>query len=195
MALGVTGGIGAGKSEVLRAFARHGVPVISADEIVHDLLQNDPAVRESLRERWGEEIVGAGGGIDRAKVARLVFDNTDELNWLESVLHPRVADRRTAWLDQLSVGKDPPSLCAMEIPLLYETGGEAQLDAVLVVTAPSKLRRSRVNHATDDREQRLIPDAEKVIRADFTYENVGTLEELDAYVIDLIRELNNWSES
>ena len=80
-------------------------------------------------------------------------------------------------------------MCAMEIPLLYETGGEGQFDAVLVVTAPLTIRRSRVNHATDGREQRLIPDTEKVSRADFTYENTGTLEEIDAYIIDLIRKL------
>jgi len=86
----VTGGIGAGKSEVLRAFARRGVPTISADEIVHELIAGDPDVRAALEERFGTT--------DRARIGEIVFADRDELAWLEALLHPRVVARRDEWL-------------------------------------------------------------------------------------------------
>lgn len=180
---------------MLAAFARHGVPVISSDEIVHELLADDVSVIESLRSRWGDQVTGARGEIDRKKVGAVVFEDRVELEWLERVLHPRVVDRYLTWRDDLGRQPKPPDLCVIEIPLLYEAGSEADLDAVLAVTAPSDVRRDRVSHATDEREQRLLPESEKRRRADFTYENVGTLEELDAFVTDLIRELSAWSGS
>jgi dephospho-CoA kinase len=77
-----------------------------------------------------------------------------------------------------------------EVPLLYETGGDARFDKVVVITAPSKLRRARSDVTADDRESRLIPDSEKVKRADFSYKNIGTLEELDAFVKSVLAELS-----
>jgi dephospho-CoA kinase len=76
------------------------------------------------------------------------------------------------------------------VPLLYETGGDARFDKVVVVTAPSKLRRARSSVAVDDREARLIPDKEKVERADFSFKNTGSLEELDAFVKSVMAELS-----
>ena len=76
-----------------------------------------------------------------------------------------------------------------EVPLLYETGGDARFDKVVVITAPEKLRRARSIVATEDRESRLIPDAEKVKRADFSFKNTGSLEELDEFVASVMREL------
>jgi dephospho-CoA kinase len=77
-----------------------------------------------------------------------------------------------------------------EVPLLYETGGDARFDKVVVITAPSKLRKARSVVATDDREGRLIPDADKVQRADFSFKNTGSLEELDAFVKSVMAELS-----
>ena len=171
----VTGGIGAGKSEVLRAFARRGVPTISADEIVHELIAGDPDVRAALEERFGTT--------DRARIGEVVFADRDELAWLEALLHPRVVARRDEWL----AGVDAPVAVA-EIPLLYETGGEHEADAVVVVTAPAELRRGR-SAAVDQRSARLIPDEEKAARADFVYVNDGTLEQLDAFVGDVLAQL------
>jgi dephospho-CoA kinase len=171
----VTGGIGAGKSEVLRAFARRGVPTISADEIVHELIAGDPDVRAALEERFATT--------DRARIGEIVFADRDELAWLEALLHPRVVVRRDEWL----AGVDAPVAVA-EIPLLYETGGEQEADAVIVVTAPAELRRGR-GAAVDQRSARLIPDEEKAARADFVYVNDGTLEQLDAFVEDVLAQL------
>ena len=171
----VTGGIGAGKSEVLRSFARRGVPTISADEIVHELIAGDPEVRAALEERFGTT--------DRARIGEVVFADRDELAWLEALLHPRVVARRDEWL----AGVDAPVAVA-EIPLLYETGGEHEVDAVVVVTAPAEVRRGR-SAAVDQRSARLIPDEEKAARADFVYVNDGTLELLDAFVGDVLAQL------
>ena len=171
----VTGGIGAGKSEVLRAFARRGVPTISADEIVHELIAGDPDVRAALEERFGTT--------DRARIGELVFADRDELAWLEALLHPRVVARR----DERLAGIDGPVAVA-EIPLLYETGGEHGADVVVVVTAPADVRRGR-SAAVDQRSARLIPDVEKAARADFVYVNDGTLEQLDAFVGDVLAQL------
>jgi dephospho-CoA kinase len=171
----VTGGIGAGKSEVLRAFARRGVPTISADEIVHELIAGDSDVRAALEERFGTT--------DRRRIGEIVFADRDELEWLEALLHPRVRAARDAWLAAL----DAPVAVA-EIPLLYETGAEREADAVVVVTASPEVRRER-NAAVDERSSRLIPDEEKAARADFVYVNDGTLEQLDTFVEDVLAQL------
>jgi dephospho-CoA kinase len=189
VAVAVTGGIGAGKSETLAAFARHGAAVISSDEIVHELLRSDPEVKEAVRERWGEAAFGAGGGVDRGRVASRVFADPRELAWLEALLHPRVVATYLRWREKLGELPAPPAVCVTEVPLLYEVGGEERFDAVVVVTASPEVRISRQIRPMLDREQRLIADEEKIARADFAYVNDGTLEELDAFVADVIGKL------
>jgi dephospho-CoA kinase len=187
LAVAVTGGIAAGKSEVLAAFARHGALVSSSDELVHRLYREDDGLKEELRARWGDDVF-ADGEVDRAAVGRIVFSDRAELAWLESVLHPRVRRLYETWLDELRRSPDPPSLAVAEIPLLYEAGGETRFDKVVVVTAPEHVREAR-RGAVDDRESRLIPDEEKLRRADFAFVNDGTLEELDAFVAGVVEEL------
>src|SRR5919199_4017965 len=99
VALAVTGGIGAGKSEALKAFARHGAATISSDEIVHDLLRGDDEVLTALRERWGDRVIGPDGA-DRAAIAEIVFADPDELGWLEGLLHPKVVREYQAWRER-----------------------------------------------------------------------------------------------
>jgi dephospho-CoA kinase len=186
VAVAITGGIGAGKSEALGAFARHGAAVLSSDEIVHRLLRDDPDVREGILAELGPEALDAEGRIDRAAVGRLVFGNPQRIEWLEALLHPRVAAEQLRWRDNLAALPDPPRVCAIEIPLLYEVGGESRFDAVVVITAPLDVRAGRTALATDDRAARLLPDEEKVARADFAYVNDGTLDDLDQFVADVL---------
>jgi dephospho-CoA kinase len=183
----ITGAIGAGKSAALEAFARHGAATISSDEIVHRLLSRDPDVRRELAERFGPEVIGSDG-VDRAKVAEIVFSDADQLDWLEKLLHPRVAGENLAWRAEQESRPDPPVLTVTEVPLLYETGADRRFDAVVVITAPEAVRAERRPH-TDDREQRLLPDEEKVALADYAYVNDGTLDDLDAFVADVIVRL------
>jgi dephospho-CoA kinase len=180
VAVALTGGIAAGKSEALAAFARHGAATASSDEMVHRLLAENEQVRSAVRERWGEDAVG-----DRARIGEIVFRDRAELAWLEQLLHPYVREAADAWRETV----DRP-LAVVEIPLLYETGGEGRFDKVVVITAPPELRARRRGDVSD-REVRLIPDEEKVRRADFAYVNDGTLEELDAFVHGVVETLSS----
>ena len=191
VAVAITGGIGAGKSEVLAAFARHGAATISSDEIVHRLLREDGEVKAAIVQRLGEGVLGPDGEIDRGKVGRIVFADRAELVWLEALLHPRVVSVYLRWREELAELEDPPAVCATEVPLLYETGGEARFDAVVAVTASTETRVGRkILPDAGLREQRLIPDEEKLRRADFAFVNEGSLEELDAFVARVVEELS-----
>jgi dephospho-CoA kinase len=188
VAVAITGGIGAGKSEALKAFARNGAATVSSDEIVHHLLRR-PDVRDAIVARLGHGIVSPDGEIDRSALATVVFNDREALGWLEELLHPLVSAEYLQWREQLAALPDAPRVSVTEVPLLYETGSDARFDKVVVITAPSKLRRARSEVVTDGREDRLIPDAEKLRRADFSYKNTGSLEELDAFVKSVMTEL------
>ena len=189
LAVAITGGIGAGKSEALAAFARHGAATVSSDQIVHRFLREDTAVREAMVERFGEGILDQAGQIDRSAVAELVFPDTEALDWLEGLLHPLVVREYLDWREQLGRLPNPPAVCATEVPLLYEVGGQERFDAVVVVTAPSELREARTRVQTELREPRLLPDEEKAAKADYVYVNDGSLEELDGFVAGVLDDL------
>jgi len=182
LAVALTGSIAAGKTEALEAFARHGAAVISSDDVVHRLYREDEGLQATLRERWGERVF-RDGDVDREAIGRIVFADRAELAWLESELHPRVRAATEAWLAEQTA-----DVAVAEIPLLYETGGEARFDRVVVVTASPEVREVR-RGAVADREDRLVRDEEKVRRADFCYVNDGSLEELHAFVAGVLEEL------
>jgi dephospho-CoA kinase len=189
IAVAITGGIGAGKSEALAAFARHGAAVISSDDIVHRLLQEDEPVREALRERFGDAVFAENGEVDRGAIAEIVFADREALDWLEGLLHPLVVDEYMSWRERLAELDDPPRVSATEVPLLYEVGGQDRFDAVVVVTAPPEVRGARSEVASEEREPRLLPDSVKIAQADFAYVNEGSLEKLDDFVQAVLREL------
>lgn len=145
-------------------------------------------MHRALVGRFGAQVVGQDGA-DREAIARIVFDDPAALGWLEQLLHPRVAAAHVAWRDRLARSPDPPRVTVAEVPLLYEAGADERFDVVFVITAPPEVRAAR-RHVEDRREQRLLPESEKVRRADYVYENDGTLEELDAFVAGLMRELD-----
>jgi dephospho-CoA kinase len=187
LAVAITGGVGAGKSEALAAFARHGAATISSDEVVHELY-DDEDVRAALRERYGDGIFD-GDQVVRAALGAIVFADRRELVWLEQLLHPKVMARTEAWREELARLPDPPALAVNEVPLLYEAGAEGRFDAVVVITAPAELRAERAGERLDEREERLLSDDAKAARADFAYVNDGSLGELDVFVGQVIRSL------
>ncbi len=140
-------------------------------------------------ERLGEEILGEDGHIDRSRVAGRVFGDEEALAWLEGLLHPRVSAEYLNWREQLGRLENPPEVSVTEVPLLYEVGGEKRFDKVVVITAPAKLRETRARVPIAGRSDRLLPDEEKVKRADYVYVNTGTLEDLDAWVAGVMSEL------
>jgi dephospho-CoA kinase len=186
--VGLTGGIGAGKSEALAAFERRGVPVLSTDKVAHDIL-DDEVVREALVERWGEEIA-PDGSVDRNRVGEIVFADRDELAWLESVTHPRVGEHVLEWRQGL--GPDV-EVAVVEVPLLFEAAMEDAFDATLAVVADDEVRDARLRErgqpGLEGREDRQLDQAEKERRADHVIRNDASLEELDKEVNQLIGEL------
>jgi len=192
--VGLTGGVGAGKSEALAAFERAGAATLASDLIVHDLLRGDE-LRRRLVDRWGEG-VAPGDEIDRGRVAAIVFDRPNELAWLESELHPRVGERVAEW----SAGLPPDTeLAVVEVPLLFETGMEKLFDAVVCVVAGRELREERAARrglpGVDGRSARQLSQAEKAARATHVISNDGSLAELDAKIVDLVGELTGDRDS
>ena len=188
--IGLTGSVSAGKSSTLEALERLGAATISADAIVHELLAS-AEMRNALAARWGEE-VARGGKLDRSKIAAIVFQDPDELAWLEAQLHPQVGARIAEWRRGL-----PPEteLAVIEVPLLYESGMENLFDAVIAVTAPDSLRADRAGErglaGLEGRDGRQLPESEKAARSDFVVANDGSLEELEAKLEALLPELKS----
>jgi dephospho-CoA kinase len=186
--VGLTGGIGAGKSETLAAFERAGAATLSTDRVTHDLLGDDE-VRAALVERWGEG-VAPGNAIDRNKVGEIVFADRDELTFLEGVMHPRVGVHVLEWRQAL--GPDV-EVAIVEVPLLFEAAMEDAFDATVAVVADDEIRDARLrerDHAgLAGREERQLDQAEKERRADHVIRNDGSLEELGRKVNQLIGQL------
>jgi dephospho-CoA kinase len=157
---------------------------------VHELLREDAEVKAAVVERLGEEVLGPDGEIDRGKVGKIVFSDRQELHWLEQLLHPRVVARYLGWREELAGLPDPPAVCVTEVPLLYEAGGESRFDKVVVVTASPEVRISRRIGPLREREQRLVPEEEKIRKADFVYVNDGTLADLDEFVSGVMATLS-----
>jgi dephospho-CoA kinase len=176
--IGLTGGIGAGKSEALSAAERLGAATLSTDRVVHELLGRDD-VRELLVERWGED-VAPGGVLDRAKIATTVFGEPEELTWLESQLHPRVGEAVMEWRESL----DPSvEVAVIEVPLLFEAGMEEAFDGTLAVIAADQVREERLAErgqpGLEGREDRQLDQSAKAERADHVIRNEGSVEELE----------------
>jgi len=183
--IGVTGGIGSGKSLVCRIFELLGVPVYHADDRAKYLMENDPELKERLLETFGEAIF-PGGKLDRKALAAKVFGNAKLLKSLNALVHPAVRQDTKSWFEEQSA-----PYAIKEAALIYETGAEQGLDRVIVVTAPLGLRLKRV-HQRDGSSYRDIlarinhqlPEKEKVKRADYLIRNNGK-RSLIAQVIDI----------
>ncbi len=185
--IGLTGGIGAGKSEALAAAERLGAATLSTDRVAHDLLDRED-VRALLVERWGGE-VAAGGAVDRARVAEIVFERPEDLRWLESQIHPRVGEAVLAWREALG---DEVEVAMVEVPLLFEAAMEGAFDATAAVIAADPIREERLaargQPGLEGRESRQLDQDEKARRADHVIRNDGSLEDLEREVGALLRE-------
>jgi dephospho-CoA kinase len=189
--IGLTGGIGSGKSEALAACRRAGAAVLSSDQVVHNLLETDE-VKELLTARWGEDVL-SDGQIDRGAVARIVFDNPEQLQWLERNLFPLVGAEIAAWRSELEASVPSPRVAVVEVPLLFEAGADRGFDTTIAVVAEEGLRAERAaargHHGVDERAARQLSQEEKASRAEHVLRNNGTLEDLDREVVTLLRRL------
>jgi len=186
--IGLTGGIAAGKSEALKAFARLGAATLSSDAVVHELLESEP-LRKRLAERWGPEVI-ADGGINRAKIGEIVFADPEELSWLEAQIHPLVQERTAEWLFSLPAEAE---FAVVEVPLLFEAGSDRVFDATVAVVTGDDVRRERAGargHAlVDEREARQLTQLEKAERAEHVIENDGSVEDLERALSALLEKL------
>ena len=183
--VGLTGGIGAGKSEALKALERLGAATLSTDAVVHELLESDE-MRDLLAERFGDR-VAPDGRIDRNAVAAVVFEDPDERKWLEGVLWPRVGERVNGWREEIAQRDPRPRAAVVEVPLLFEAGMEAAFDHTIAVVADEDVRRERAaargHTGVDSRDAAQLTQNEKAERADFVVRN-------DRDIADLQQELS-----
>jgi dephospho-CoA kinase len=188
--IGLTGGIGAGKSETLAAFERLGAATLSTDRVTHELLEDDQ-VRAALIERWGPE-VAPGDGVDRNRVGEIVFSDPGELAFLEGVLHPRVGVHVLEWRENLGADVE---VAVVEVPLLFEAAMEGAFDATVAVVAGDEIREARLRErgqpGLEEREGRQLDQAEKERRADHVIRNEGAIEELESKVSELIDQIKS----
>jgi dephospho-CoA kinase len=178
--VGLTGGLGAGKSEALRALGELGAATLSTDAVVHALLASDE-LREIVAARLGDE-VARGGRLDRSLIAERVFGDEEARGWLEGELWPRVGQRVTEWRQEVESLDPPPPAAVVEVPLLFESGMESVFDATIAVVAEDGVRAERAGgrgHASvAERTGRQLSQEEKAERADYEVRNDGTLDEL-----------------
>jgi dephospho-CoA kinase len=179
--VGLTGGIGAGKSTALDALERLGAATLSTDAVVHELYGSDE-VRDLVVERWGEEVAPAGE-VDRGAVARRAFASEDERRWLEDLLWPRVGRRVLEFRQGADAADPPPRAAIVETPLLFEAGMDGIYDATIAVVAPEEVRAERAggrgHEALDERSKRQLTQDEKAQRATYVVENDGSVDSLE----------------
>ena len=190
--LGLTGSIGMGKSTTAKMFADAGYPVYDADAEVHALYAPGGAAVGPLSERFGDIL--KDGGVDRAALRGKVVDNPDAMKDLEAIVHPLVGQSQLNFRQQATESK--ASFAVLDIPLLFETGGDERCDMVAVVTAPADVQKARVMLRGEMSEEQFenirskqMPDADKRARADFVVSTAFGFDFTRAHVqaiIDLI---------
>ena len=188
--LGLTGSIGMGKSTTAKLFAEAGVPVYDADAAVHQLYEGEaaPAIEAAFPGTT------ANGKVDRAKLSARVVGNAAAMKQLEQIVHPMLGASRQKFFADAEAAKAP--VVILDIPLLYETGGEKRVDAVVVVTTSPELQRERVLARGTMDEQKLdaiiakqMPDAEKRKRADFVVDTSHGLDPVRAQIKHILAEV------
>ncbi len=190
--LGLTGGIGSGKSTALAYLHEAGAAVVSSDDIVHELYAR-PEIVAAIREHFGERVMSAAV-VSRPALGRVVFADLEELQWLEGLLHPYVHTGVEEWARLQIKARPRPALLVAEVPLLFEAGMAEMFDYVMLVTAPADLRRRRLTQKLTDSEfaRRLaqqMPEAEKVARSDFVFDNTGQRKALRAFCLQTVASI------
>jgi dephospho-CoA kinase len=190
--VGLTGGMGAGKSTALAALERLGADVLSTDAVVHELYDHDTRLREAVIGRWGADVAPAGS-IDRTAIARRAFATETERRWLEGLLWPLVGERVATWLEQARARQPAPPAAVVEVPLLFEAGMDGLYDATIAVVADERLRGERAagrGHAlADERAARQLSQEEKARRATYAVRNNGSPRELEEKLSEILDKL------
>jgi dephospho-CoA kinase len=186
--IALTGGIGAGKSTALAALERLGAATISTDVVVHELYETDE-VRDAVVDQFGPE-VAPGGVIDRGALAVRAFATDEGRSWLEQLLWPRVRQRVASWRERKLLEQPPPRALVVEVPLLFESGGEGQYDATIAVVADEHIRHeralSRGMRAVAEREARQLSQEKKASLSTFVAVNDDGVDELEQKLAEIL---------
>ena len=192
MIIGITGGISTGKSTFARCLHDlTGANFFDADRAAHELVENDPEVRERLRAHFGEQIFSATGELNRAALRAIVFADREQKRALEQILHPRI---RRQWAAEAEESRKTGELFLADIPLLYETNGETLCDRVVVVACSPEIQLQRLvargrldSSAAREMIASQLPLREKILRADHVVWNNGPVAVLEAQAETLAR--------
>ncbi len=189
--IGLTGGMGAGKSTALKALERLGAAVQSTDAVVHELYEGEQ-LRDAVVTRWGPE-VAPDGKVDRNAVAERAFADDAERAWLEDTIWPLVGERIANWLEQARAISPAPRAAVIEVPLLFEAGMERMYDATIAVVASEELREERAagrGHALGkERDARQLTQEAKARRATYVVRNDGSMQELERELSGVLEKL------
>lgn len=192
--IGLTGSIGMGKTETAKMFARHGVPVCDSDATVHMLYDVGGLAVAPIQALFPEAVVD--GRVDRDLLSRAVLGKPEAMKQLEAVVHPLVGIVQRTFLEKAAA--DGATMAVIDVPLLYETGGEKRVDVVVVVSAPAALQRQRVlarPGMTPEKFELIlkkqVPDEVKRSRADFVVDSAQGLAHAEAQVVAIIAALKH----
>ena len=198
--VGLTGNVAAGKSAVAELWREAGVPVVSADQLARTAVEPGTEALARIEGLFGPGVIRGDGTLDRAAVRRIVFRDEDALRHLEAIVHPAVRRLRDEWTRRRR--EDGAEMVVWEIPLLFETGIEDEVDVVVVVDAPVEVRRRRIveTRGIGDEEAVAIMGAQMAAeakrgRADIVVDNGGTREELVGRAAEVLRSLRPWGSS
>ena len=189
--VGLTGGIACGKSSALSRFADLGWSGISADLLAGEILASDRSVQIQIRQRWGNDIINSSGSIDKAAIARIVFNEELERKWLEGILHPII---RSQWI--LFVQSCPSPKCMIELPLLFENNLQSHFTCTISLVAPTPMILKRLQsrglsrNESESRMDSQLSMPQKVAMSDFVLWGGGAMEFLTHQVQQLDRTLS-----
>lgn len=191
----LTGGIASGKSYCTARFASRGVPVVDADQLAREVVRPGTPGLTAITRRFGTRVLRADGGLDRARLAELVFSDAAGRRDLEAIVHPAVYDAIQGWLRRAEIAGAP--LAIADIPLLYETAHDRDFDRVIVVACAPETQLARLvmrnGMSEDDARRRLaaqMPMYEKVKRANYVIKTDGSFADTDSQVDQVLDELS-----
>lgn len=189
--VGLTGGMGAGKSTALRLLGELGAETLSTDAVVHELYAHQ-RVRDAVVERWGPDVAGPGGAVDRSQVAAHAFASEADRAWLEQLLWPLVGERMMQWA--AGVRAKGAAAAVIEVPLLFESGMDPAFDATIAVIVPEELRRERADgrgHVlAGERHSRQLSQEQKAQRATFVVRNDRTVQDMRRDLAAILAKLS-----
>ncbi len=197
--IGLTGGLSAGKSLALNIIKSKGIPTLQTDTIGHDCLKNDKTINQ-ITKRLGKGILDSRHGIDRQKLAKLVFNHPSKLRILNHLLHPLIMKKVERWLAELTTNKKKPFTAVVEIPLLFECGYERIFDGVLSVSASKITRHKRFNAKKSTmgditkREKSQWAQNRKNNKANWVIFNNGSRNALKYSILEWLRTIRSLAE-